>query len=109
MLKFVTGTLLPVLALARGRNDGIDQANAFTTVLLDNDEYVLTLHNYNQKNLDLPELHGDTNLQIKPGSSNPSFQEFGWCIKFSDSLQKWDCMVVRTQLLPQQIEENIFY
>ena len=62
MLKFVTGALIPILAFARGKNDGTNQENAFTTVLLDNDEYVLTLYNYNSKNLDVPELHGDTNL-----------------------------------------------
>ncbi len=109
MFKFVTGTLMPVLAFARGRNDGTDQDNAITTVLIDDDKYLLTLHSYNQKNLDVPELHGDTNLVIKPGSENPSFQEFGWCIKFGPAIQKWDCMVVRTQLLPEKIENDIFY
>lgn len=109
MNKFVQALLLPALTLARGKNDGTDQENAITTVLLDNDKYVLTLHSYNSKPLDIPEFHGDTNLQIKAGSESPSFQEFGWCIKFAEDIDKWDCMVVRTQLVPSQIENDIFY
>ena len=100
-----------LLVQARNDNNGSDQANAATITLLDNDDVVLTLHTYNSQSSGEMELHGDIELRIKmnsdPDNRQVSFQEYGWCLEIEQDL--WDCMIVRTNLIPEFIEADENY
>ena len=67
--SFAAAALAATTAFARNENNGIDQANAVTTLLLDNEDVSLILHTYNSKNGETLELHGDIELKIKPSSN----------------------------------------
>ena len=95
MRSFATAVaLISTTIQARNENNGKDRANAQTIMLLDDDLHTLILHTYNSATGDQLEIHGDTELIIKPTTDptqrEPSYQEFGWCIQFND-LSKWDC------------------
>ena len=44
-------------------------------------------------------FHGDLTLQIRPGFSEISTQEFGFCIQYAENT-RWDCLQAKTTVLP---------
>ena len=91
--SLASAALLPIaVVLGRGQNTGLNQANAQTVELLNEDAFVLTLHVYNAINDNTLEFHGDVELAIKPGFDTSSFQEYGWCLEFEVGV--WECMIL---------------
>ena len=95
------GALLPILAHARGSENGLDYPNAITTVLIDNSDVKLQLHHYNKRSEEDPsifELRGDLELELKTAA--PVYQEFGFCLgkvnRIGTATSEWDCMRVHT-------------
>ena len=95
------GALLPILAHARGSENGLDWPNAITTVLIDNTDVKLQLHHYNKRSDEdssIFELRGDLELELKTAA--PYYQEFGFCFGkvtgIGTATTEWDCMRVHT-------------
>lgn len=75
-------------ALARGRNDGTNRANAFTTELLNQDGNSQTLHVWNSFSNGAWSIEGD--IDIVYTGDYPSFQSYV-CFEV-DSSDFWDCV-----------------
>ena len=65
MFKTFACALLASVAFARGDDNGLGQDNAVSTVLIDDDNYKLTLHHYNSDNSGTYEFHGDLEAEVK--------------------------------------------
>ena len=114
--SFHLALLLPIVAYGRGMSNGLDNANAMTSVLIDNGAIKLSLHLYNThgtQNSSIFELRGDLELEINEAQAYN--QEFGWCIaKEDDSTAtnddtksaNWDCMRVRTIIDPVLLDDS---
>ena len=71
MRSFATALALVSTAVhARNENNGRDRANAQTIMLYDDDQHTLILHTYNSATGDQLEIHGDTELIIKPPTNS---------------------------------------
>lgn len=93
--SFAVALLMPAIAFARGDNDGSTEANAVSTVLMDNDNATLTLHSYNSLSTEgVDEFHGDLTWTSKVASFTDT--AFGYCIQMSDAA--WDCYQARIDL-----------
>lgn len=81
---FQHAVLLTVLASAassKGLGNGLDLANAMTTVLIENEAVTLSLHLFSALSTQFVntfELRGQLELQLKEAQSFN--QEFGWCL-----------------------------
>ena len=47
-------------------------------------------------------------MTIRPGFTEISTQEFGFCVQYADNT-RWDCIQAMTTVLPDLIETNAEY
>lgn len=100
---------------------GTSSENTIKTVLFEDEAVTLELGLYNrppdqegaEKALGTDkfynsQLHGDLTLTIRPGFSEISTQEFGFCVQYADNT-RWDCLQAMTTVLPDKIENDAEY
>jgi hypothetical protein len=105
MLKTFSAAALAAVAIAKGSNDGTSQENAVTTTLMEADGIKIVINSYNADNNGTQEIHGDLAL-TSTGTFN--YVVYGFCIGF-ESVNKWDCMRVKTDLNATKIADDSIF
>ena len=104
MYKSFTAALLATAAFGRGDNNGLGQANAFTSELVVDGGNKVVLHHYNSDNAGVYEFHGDVSATL---AATGQFLRYGFCVKIADD--KWDCLDTTAELDPKQIASDDIY
>ena len=98
MFKSLVATLMPMVALARGLNDGSSAENAVTVAMIDNPGAGVQtwVHTWNALGEDgkTRQLQGDTEVKFTQATSK--YVSYGFCVKTATDLDPsiFDCQQV---------------